>query len=392
MSLGKSFCVFSLTLAFCAEGFSRSFVKGRAGRQIQQPSQNTLEQNGKRFFSMVRGLDFHLARKLLEQDNTLLEYADSNGLTILHIAVSSSAGKEGEAFIKFLLQKNKDLINARDEWGRTPLHMTKSPTTINLLIENGASVKAENKFGQTPLQAALRSGDMKVAEALAKHEGSSSAKSKGKNSKKPSRIQSKDLMELVREGSEKDVLEAVEKGVDVSVKDKLGRGLVHEAVAFGRERLVIELVKREVPLESDANLRTPLHEAVRSENKKIIDALSKAEGGRLLNEVDFNRMTPFQLSFSQGRLGAAKVLIEKNPQMNLRDRAGNTLFHTVRTVEFLDIITQDKIPHIIHLLSSRNKQGRTPIEEAIHHGREDVVKRLEEWEKNYTDAFSRKHF
>ena len=76
------------------------------------------------------------------------------GRTPLHRA----AGFNNPAFITALLDAGAD-IEARDRWGRTPLHHTAgagwhSPGVITALLDAGADIKARDGNGQTPLHKA----------------------------------------------------------------------------------------------------------------------------------------------------------------------------------------------------------------------------------------------
>jgi len=60
-------------------------------------------------------------------------------------------------------------VNAKDEWGGTPLHSAAydgDKAVAELLIENGADVNAKGFEGMTPLLVAAGIGHMKIAELL----------------------------------------------------------------------------------------------------------------------------------------------------------------------------------------------------------------------------------
>ena len=57
-------------------------------------------------------------------------------------------------------------VNAKEEWGWTPLHFTTTKEIAELLIGNGADVNAKNDGGFTPLHYAASRRDKEIAELL----------------------------------------------------------------------------------------------------------------------------------------------------------------------------------------------------------------------------------
>ena len=62
-------------------------------------------------------------------------------------------------------------VNAKDEWGVTPLHNAATKEIVELLIAAGAEVNAKDKRSSTPLDAASTRSHSEIADLLRKHGG-----------------------------------------------------------------------------------------------------------------------------------------------------------------------------------------------------------------------------
>ena len=53
--------------------------------------------------------------------------------------------------VKNILKNFNVDVNAHGKWGSTPLHLVDNKKLVHLLIEKGAYVDAKDEFGRTPL-------------------------------------------------------------------------------------------------------------------------------------------------------------------------------------------------------------------------------------------------
>jgi len=67
-----------------------------------------------------------------------------------HTLLTYAVYMENECVVSFLLQKGAS-INARSQWGRSPLHFACTLDMAKLLINLGADVNAEDDDGETPI-------------------------------------------------------------------------------------------------------------------------------------------------------------------------------------------------------------------------------------------------
>jgi ankyrin repeat protein len=188
--------------------------------------------------------------------------------------------------IKFLFKTSADLINATDEKGLTPLHVTaekKQTNAAQLLLSLGAKINARTKGGQTPLHMAVRRGDLDMTRLL------------------------------------------LSKGAAVNVRDNFGAPPLLVAVLLTDQPNMVSLLlenKAEVNVRNQAGV-TPLGEAARVGNEFVIDLLLRA--GADPNAVAGpSGATPLHFAAASGEASAVQSLLRSRANVDALDARGDT--------------------------------------------------------------------
>jgi uncharacterized protein len=112
----------------------------------------------------VRKADITRIRTLLDKNPNLVRARDSSGYTPLHWA-SIDGNRE---VVELLIDRGAE-VNGRTPYGLTPLHLASRAgklDTVKLLISRGAEVNALTKDGVSPLREAISSGHEEVSAIL----------------------------------------------------------------------------------------------------------------------------------------------------------------------------------------------------------------------------------
>ena len=110
-------------------------------------------------------------RALLKTDRDLVNALDTDGSTPLHCA----AWKGHIEMVAFLLEAGAKVNahNQNEHWGTTPLHAAahaNQAAIAQLLIDNGAEVKAQDLYGKTPMHHTTFHKAKAVARLLEKYD------------------------------------------------------------------------------------------------------------------------------------------------------------------------------------------------------------------------------
>ena len=194
-----------------------------------------------------------------------------------------------------------------------PLHWASNSNQIEivrLLLDAGATVDPEDRWGRTPFQYSMYLGYTNVAKFLL---------SRGAN------VNSKDfwgrtLLHWAVSKGERDIAtNLIDFGADTEVRDRKGNTALHKAARHGNHDLSTFLIEHDADVNvSTPGLQvTPLHQAVRYGHKKIVRLLLNS--GAKVNAYSKLYGTPLHWAAESGHRGIAEVLLEHGASLNTLD-------------------------------------------------------------------------
>jgi ankyrin repeat protein len=199
--------------------------------------------------------------------------------------IHEAVKKGNPDLVKAILAENPELINARGEYGRTPLMQaafSRQEAVFKYLVEKGADVNLSNKEGFGPLHFTTLFGARELVELLI---------SKGAQINSNTNVIGVTPLHLAASRGHKDVVELlISKGALLNVKDRRGN--------------------------------TPLLSSVLGNHKDIVKLLLAK--GASINEKDQIGSTPLLLAALNGQKDMVEFLISKGANINAQNSRGST--------------------------------------------------------------------
>ncbi|CZR58736.1 uncharacterized protein PAC_08628 [Phialocephala subalpina] len=227
-----------------------------------------------------------------------------------------AALKGNETLVQLLLEKGAD-IEANDNDGKTALlwvTLLGKENLVQLLLEKGADIEAKNSDGRTALLLVALLGNEAIVQLLLKEGADIEAKDNDGRTA---------LLRAALLGNEAAVLLLLEKGADIEAKDNDGRTALLNMALLGKEALVQLLLEKGADIEAKGNDgRTALLNMALLGKEALVQLL--LEKGADIEAKDSNKRTALLWAASLGKETLMQLLLKDGADIEAKDNNGRT--------------------------------------------------------------------
>lgn len=290
-----------------------------------------------------------------------------NSLKDSYSAPLHLASKHGEGAVVQLLVDHGAQVDAQDSAGNTPLHKAcehGSKAAAQLLVNNGAQIDRRDFNSSTPLHKACQGGYKDIAQLLVDN---------GAQSSLQDLFGYAPLHHACEGGHEAIVKMLLDHGAQVSPQDSVGYVPLHNACEGGHEAIVQMLLDHGAQVSpQDSRNKTPLHQACLGNHEGTVKLL--VSYGAHISPQDSVGYTPLHWTCETGCEAVTRMLIANKAETSLRDCDGKTPLHWA---------CRNGHEAIVRMLLDNNAQvnlqdsaGSTPLHHACKGGHETIVEAL----------------
>ncbi|WP_319803449.1 ankyrin repeat domain-containing protein [Wolbachia endosymbiont (group B) of Aporia crataegi] len=220
-------------------------------------------------------------------------------------------------------------MNAKDNYGYTPLHVASFKDHLNVvekLLDRGTDINAKDNDGLTPLELANNEGRSEIVVFLISYKneyGYTLLHYAAKNN-------NSDLVDLL-----------LTKGADINAKDNSGNTPLHLATLNGKLQVVKKLLEKGADINAKDNSgNTPLH------------------------------LATFMATLN-GELQVLEKLLDMGADINAKNNRGSTPLHIAAEHGHLEVV--EKLLDERAKIYAKNNDGLTPLELANNENKSEVV-------------------
>ncbi|UKZ83099.1 hypothetical protein TrVFT333_010902 [Trichoderma virens FT-333] len=290
-------------------------------------------------------------------------------------------------------------FNLRDHMGWTPLQyacLNGNEKAVDLLLSHGALIEIAGVDGVTPIHCAARGGSTNILRKLIERVNSKRQKFTRKSMAHVDRNERHPIHWAAIKG-DVELVRLLKD--DINLKDRFGWTCLHLAVIYKHENLCEYIAgDRETDLNmGDNDFRTPLHLAVESKSRTVLNVLLEARAdvgakakdgstplhlaveqdliqmllrkGADINAVDIEGRTPLYRAAAAGRTEAASSLISEGAKVSIAAKDGTAPLHmAVKQAKILQMLLEKGAD-----INAVDIEGRTPLYLALKEGTIDVA-------------------
>ncbi|PSN32604.1 hypothetical protein C0J52_26221 [Blattella germanica] len=307
-----------------------------------------------------------------EDDNSVMHYATERNLKkvvecLLELKCDiDCTNKNGETRLLEAVERGYEEIaikllkhganpNAKNDYGNTPMHYA---AERNLKKVHGANPNAKDEDDNSVMHYAAEENLVKVVECLL--ELKCDIDCANKNGETP-------LLQAVERGNEEITIKLLKHGANPNAKNDYGNTAMHYAVGKNLMRVVECLLELKCDFEcTTKNGETPLLQAVERGNVEIAIKLLK-HGANPNAKNDYGNTT---MHYAAER--NLKKLHGANPNAN--NDYGNTPMHYAAEENLMKVV--DCLLELKCDIDCSNKNGETPLLEAVELGNQEIAIKL----------------
>ena len=258
---------------------------------------------------------------------------------LVYDSIHEAAAKGNLADVKRHIQRGA-AINARDEYGKTPLMNAcehSSSKVVIYLVDSGADINLWDKTGKTPVIYAALSGNKSLLEYLVQQDAS--VISKDQEGMTP-------LMYASQRGEHEAVYFLVNKGADIHAADNNGMTALMYASSRGDMNVITFLVDRGADVNAaDKRGDTALSRVVMtSYNSEMAEYL--ISHGAYVDTIDNDGITPLLCAVMFDKLDMVKLLVNNGANIHKKCKGGMTPY------KYSDLGIRDDILNYFNELQS----------------------------------------
>ncbi|KGO73476.1 hypothetical protein PEX1_092990 [Penicillium expansum] len=276
--------------------------------------------------------------------------------------------KLGFSDIVLLLIDRGAGINTQTKFGETALLRASYQgriEVVKILIAKGADLEIANNYGYTPLILASREGFLDVITVLLEEGAVMEAVDNG--GRKP-------LYTAILKGKLEVTNLLLENGENIASMTKGGHTPLHAASFAGSMEIAKLLLKKGAVIESVARGGlTPLHVASLNDSLDVVNIL--LEKGADIESVDICLGTPLHIASASGHLDVVDLLLEKGAAIESGNFDDRTLLRYVSPYGQLEVISNLLRSQKLRI-DIRIRRGCTPLFYVVARGPKKVVKLL----------------
>jgi ankyrin repeat protein len=270
-----------------------------------------------------------------------------NALSAALSRTSLNTAEDQRMAIALLLLDSGANIEAKNDWGATPLHEPAFNGDIaqtRLMLDRGADTEAKSNWGGTALHGAAVNGHKEVARLLLERGADVEAKAgeDGQTALCASAMTGKIVM----------VQLFLERGSNIEARDNKGRTALHLAAICGNSDMMQLLLEKGADFTArDDKGRTALHYATFNDNTALEDRNEVVqlllEKGASLMAKNNSGQTALHLAVVALRKEVVQLLLEKGADVTTTDDSGRTALHYA-TVDSREILEGRKAPVLFY--------------------------------------------